>query len=410
MALISINCTFIGIQVSVSVQAAAQHEHPPRWCWWTDVVFLILFAIEISARMLLDGPNFFTGSNRWWNCFDCLCTFTSLLDVAMQWVDLSYVRALKILRVFRLTRMLGAVRCIRALRMMVASIVCSLISLMWAFVLLAFLLYLFAIFIMQGMESYIYSLTADPRADLTTLLTYYGRVDKSMLSLFMSITGGKDWADTLSPLAEITWWYVAFFVLYVTFVLFGVMNVLTAIFVESAGQIAQIDKELVIQEEISQQQSVIDELRRLLKGCDEDQSGTITDQELETLLNKKEITAYLHHLGIDISEAKGLFQLLDLDDVKAVDIDELVSGIMRMKGGATGLDLATVMFENKKVYMRLNAFMHFVEDRFQEVGQQLGAPTAETKKLRTLRTYVQHERSKNRGGESVFYSSHEDID
>jgi len=265
MVLITANCAVIGVQVSVGISAAQQHKLPPSWCRWADVGFMIAFIIEIMVRARLDAKHFFSGPHRFWNVFDCVCTVSSILDVTLAWLDLSFIRSLKLLRVFRITRMLGAFRFIRSLRMMVASIICSLTSLMWAFVLLGFLLYLFSIFIMQGIENYIFIESAQPNSDMSDLLKMYGTLDKSMLTLFMSITGGKDWGDTLEPLEDVTWAYCLFYVCFVTFVVFGVMNVLTAIFVDSASQVAQVDQELVIQEEISRQESVANELRHLLK-------------------------------------------------------------------------------------------------------------------------------------------------
>jgi len=88
-------------------------------------------------------------------------------------------------------------------------------------------------------------------------------------------------------------------------------------------------------------------------------------------------------LGLDVSEARGLFQLLDIDDDQEVSIEELVHGITRLKGGAKGLDLATVMFENKKVHLRLDAFMHFVEDQFFLMDRRLGVNSK-----MTLNSYV----------------------
>jgi len=174
-----------------------------------------------------------------------------------------------------------------------------------------------------------------------------------------------------------------FYVCFVTFVLFGVMNVLTAIFVDSASHVAQVDQELVIQEEINREESAVSALRQLVKDHDADNSGNISKDELERLLMRKETHAYLVLLGLDISEARGLFQLLDIDDDHEVSIEELVHGLMRLKGGAKGLDLATFMFENKKTNLRLEAFMQFVEDQFSHMEQRLGLS-----QRKTLNAYI----------------------
>lgn len=390
MMLVCVNCIVIGIQITVGVHAAKEHKAPPTWCLWADIAFMIAFIFEIGIRVHLDRKIFFVGPHRNWNMFDCLCTVSTTLDVALSWLDVSFMRSLRLMRVFRITRLLGAFRSIRALRMMVASIICSLTSLMWAVVLLSFLLYLFAIFIMQGIEHHIYQQSVQPNKNMENLLGLYGTVDASMLTLFMSITGGKDWGETVKPLQDVTWMYSLFYVSFVTFVLFGVMNVLTAIFVDSARHVAQVDQEVVIQEEISREESVVRQLKMLFKKHDVNRSGNISKDELEYLLSQKETHAYLNLLGLDVSETRGLFQLLDIDDDQEVSIDELVHGIMRLKGSAKGLDLATVMFENKKIHVRMDGFMRFVEDQFCLMEQRLGVNSKGT-----LASYMTEEERKH---------------
>eukprot|EP00971_Amphidinium_carterae_P259720 5153229-Amphidinium_carterae.1 len=86
---------------------------------------------------------------------------------------------------------------------------------------------------------------------------YYGTLGSSLLTLFMSISGGADWSDLVQPLAQFSKAYVLIYVLYVSFVVFGVMNVLTAIFVESASRFAAIDQDLAIQEQLRKDKATI---------------------------------------------------------------------------------------------------------------------------------------------------------
>merc|ERR1712066_793451 len=72
--------------------------------------------------------------------------------------------------------------------------------------------------------------------------------------------------------------------------------------------------------------------------------------------------AHLQILGLGVSEARGIFKLLDLDCRDMVSINELVLGLMRLTGHAKGVDIATLMYENKRIMMRLTAFMHYMED------------------------------------------------
>merc|ERR1719350_296614 len=101
----------------------------------------------------------------------------------------------------------------------------------------------------------------------------------------MAISGGDDWRNLLRPLRTLSdpFWTV-FFVLYVAFVVFGMMNVLTAIFVESGTHISDVDKDLVIQEEISRTNSSTHALTDVFKQADVSGTGQITLPDLNELL------------------------------------------------------------------------------------------------------------------------------
>merc|ERR1712110_382549 len=64
---------------------------------------------------------------------------------------------------------------------------------------------------------------------------FFGDVPKSMYVLHQSVSEGVHWGEVAGPLAEVvSVWYKLFFVVYMSFVLFAVMNVVTATFIESS--------------------------------------------------------------------------------------------------------------------------------------------------------------------------------
>merc|ERR1719356_432400 len=102
-----------------------------------------------------------------------------------------------------------------------------------------------------------------------------------MYTLFCAISGGRDWSEVIKPFDEIWKGYRIIFVLYVIFVFFGVLNILTAIFVESAKHIAQVDRDIVIQDQITRDKSTMNEVRRMFITADKDLDGKLRRDELE---------------------------------------------------------------------------------------------------------------------------------
>merc|ERR1719433_1732829 len=107
-----------------------------------------------------------------------------------------------------------------------------------------------------------------------------------MVSLFMAISGGMDWKDMAVPVTDYSDWYIGIFIVYISFVIFGVLNILTAIFVESSRRIANVDRDLVVQEHMMNEKRTIKTLRRMFHSACED--GMITKEELERQLDNQE--------------------------------------------------------------------------------------------------------------------------
>merc|ERR1719443_2026561 len=93
------------------------------------------------------------------------------------------------------------------------------------------------------------------KADYSDLSTKFGSLSSSMLVLLKSMSGGMDWgevSDTLEDLGDV---YVGLFVFFIVFSIFGVMNVVTAIFVDTALTAAEADRDSVIAEMLNQADS-----------------------------------------------------------------------------------------------------------------------------------------------------------
>jgi len=296
-------------------------------------------------------------------------------------MNFSFLRSLKAFRAVRAARMIKSITFVRELRLMVASILCSMSSLLWAFVLLTFVVYLFSLFLMQTLEV---SLSTLGRTPAEEMMQMYGTLWDSMYTLFSAISGGRDWLDVIKPFDEIWKGYRAIFVLYVIFVFFGVLNILTAIFVESAKHIAEVDRDIVIQDQISRDKSTMNEVRRIFQNADREGTGRLRADELEAVLMDDKTMKHLRVLELDFGEVEGLFQLLDIDDHNEVVIDEFVIQLMRLKGGARGLDLQTVLYENKRIFCRLSAMMRFMEKHVGLMETRLNIHTAEEFSMREI--------------------------
>merc|ERR1740117_1365732 len=150
----------------------------------------------------------------------------------------SFIRILSFLRLMRIIRLVRIVRYVEELRTIVASIVGSMMALCWTLSLLMMVIYIFSVFFTQ--------VVVDALAvENNTKLTYwYGRLPRTILTMFEVIVGGVSWDEVASPLiTDVSPVMGIVLCLYIAFCVFAMMNMATGVFVERATANAQASKD-----------------------------------------------------------------------------------------------------------------------------------------------------------------------
>jgi len=308
-------------------------------------------------RIYRGGFAFFQGG---WNLFDTLTVALQVLEVLtseISWAFVadyhnrlasSHVGVVRMMRVFRLIRVMRFIRILSAfsaLRMMVVSIMDSVRSLVWTIVLILLAMFITSVYFTQMVTDHKVSqmdkTTVEERARMMNLedprlLEFYGTLDRTMLTLYQTISEGIHWDAAMEPLrVHCSAWMPVSFSLYVAFVTFAMLNVITGVFVESAIQTANEDKKKVL----------LDNMRSVFQDADMDNSGSITWDEFKSQLENPQLQSFLGAVDLDLREAENLFHLLDVHGRKEIDFDDFVSGAMKIHGFAKAIDLATFMHE-----------------------------------------------------------------
>lgn len=261
---------------------------------------------------------------------------------------------------FRVLRMIRVLRFFRDLRMMVCSIFQSLGALSWALILLLIIMYLFTIFFMQGAMMYLHDEPGNfpVRSGVST---WYGSLWDTMYTMLLSITGGIDWIEAVQPLEEISFVYRGLWIFYVVFVVIGVLNVLTGIFVERACELSGLDQDLVIQAEIRRNEKFLVEMKRIFDEADADGSGTVNWEEFHSFIKNPRVQAYFATKQLDAFDARSFFDMIR-DGTDEVDIESFIAGCQRVKGMAKGVDVLAVLRETRETRRILKSLVRKFED------------------------------------------------
>jgi len=233
---------------------------------------------------------------------------------------------------------------------------------------LGLVIYIFSIVFVQAAVSYLekHEFMGDPPdRRVNDFVELFGSTQVSMRTLLVSISGGADWITYLYLLEQENNMYSLLFILYILVVLHGVLHVIASIFVDSAINTSKVEKDQLIREEMSAKDSYMSQIKSLLEEADVDDSGTISWKEFQAKLEDAHFQEFLKNIELDVTEARGLFKLLDMDESDEVPIDEFVTGCFRLKGSGKSLDLASIMHENKKMIRVFMQFMSYSQEQFE---------------------------------------------
>jgi len=255
----------------------------------------------------------------------------------------SGVKTIKMLRIARVFRVF---RFFRDLSLLALMILDSVKSLVWALVMLAVIIYVFAILFTQQATDYI---SDNEPAETQEVSKYFGSLQATVYSLVLSMLGGISWHVVSDALMKIDYLSPTFFFFYITFTILAVLNIITGVFVDNALETASTQREFLVQKEMELKERYITEMRELFMEMDADGSGTVSPEEIKEYFEEPRVRSYFQALGLDPADTGRLFHLIDGDASGEISVDEFLDGCLRLKGGARSIDVHALMYECKRL-------------------------------------------------------------
>merc|ERR1712087_954081 len=168
-------------------------------------------------------------------------------------------------------------RFFRELSLLALMIVDSMKSLMWALLMLAIIIYVFAICFTSQATDHIQGhkkMKAEDTYYLSEVQRQYGSLGRTIYTLVQSMLAGVSWGVCSDALLQVGPFSGALFFFYVAFTILAVMNIITGVFVDNAVETARSQRDFLIQKEMELREKYASEMRVLFAEMDQDGSGT----------------------------------------------------------------------------------------------------------------------------------------
>jgi len=221
--------------------------------------------------------------------------------------------------------------------------------------LLTLMVFIFSLIFLQALSDYLKGEGVSAQ-DVAQVRRYFSGLSRTMLSLYMAVTGGDDWAVFYDLVAATGTFYALVFLMFTFFFMFAMFNILTGMLVEKAVQAAAPDRSDLVLETRAKNREDSEELLRMCKMLDQDGNGTISREEFDNMLENSIFSAYMSSLGLEVSDTDLFFSTIagsSVDD--EITLDDFAHACVHMRGNATGVDMKGQLLETSAVLEHLQS-------------------------------------------------------
>ncbi|OLP96515.1 Sodium channel protein 60E [Symbiodinium microadriaticum] len=340
-----------------------------------NYTFVGFFVIELVIRIYSRSWWPFIADN--WNKFDFGLVLLSLMDTFLleQISDSAgSLSSLRVLRVLRVARVLRLLRFFKPLWLLVIGAVDAMRALLWAWVLISILIYIFAILLTR-------TVGFAHRGASEDVDKYFGNLLYSCFTLFQVMTL-EGWPDAARAATDVEPWVWIVFVAFLLITTFSIMNMIVSVIVESTLEAALDQKLQAMRDQEYQTTMAAVKVDEVFRRADGNGDGHITKEELMQALLKPDVRLYLREVGIDITNAEFIFDVIDYDGSGELEYKEFALGLVKARGEAKAQEVLalqcdlwrrerTLRKELQTVCVTVDSRMRSIDDALESLRNDL---------------------------------------
>eukprot|EP00928_Gymnodinium_smaydae_P032969 TRINITY_DN23744_c0_g5_i2.p1 TRINITY_DN23744_c0_g5~~TRINITY_DN23744_c0_g5_i2.p1 ORF type:complete len:566 (+),score=76.50 TRINITY_DN23744_c0_g5_i2:88-1785(+) len=363
--------------ICIDIDYRTRAEETPAWINITLFLCFAVYCVDWCARFYVERCVVFT--NVALNVdltiivigvieYIIAAVFDSTDAAQTSWM----IRLLRMLRLLRLLRVMKLFRALRELRKLLQMMVSCAKTLFWSFALCFILLTIWAAIGVQMLDDIVRLVDEEGGfADCERCGRAFSSVMTANLTLFQIVMVGDAWGEIAIPMIERYPASAIIFVGSVLTLLFGVVNLILAVVVDSFAETKKHDMKMLATELDLLEEAEKHELSSIFDRIDSDGDGVVTFDELHDGAKQvEELRQWLRVLDIDSKDLRCLFDILDQTQSGGVSCEEFKTVVYRMKNT-----------ESKTAVKLIKSLTYAINDRVASIQKEMNLLSSNIKKI-----------------------------
>eukprot|EP00929_Paragymnodinium_shiwhaense_P083954 TRINITY_DN4486_c0_g1_i3.p1 TRINITY_DN4486_c0_g1~~TRINITY_DN4486_c0_g1_i3.p1 ORF type:complete len:702 (-),score=139.23 TRINITY_DN4486_c0_g1_i3:578-2683(-) len=364
--------------------AQAGEGEADRYAKWTMLGCFLFYCFELSLRTFAYGLKIFASRT---NMIDAFVIGLSMIEYTLELtaqsqagLSLIMLRMIRLCRLLRLMRVVKLFSGMKELRRLLQMITTCARTLFWSFLMSFLVMSMWAVLAVELVHPVAKRLAeVDTWPGCERCERAFGSVMAANLTFFQTILAGDSWGFLAVPICEESPTTAIVFVGALLTLAYGVMQMITAVVVDSFADLRRLDVNSIVTEMDAEERQEKDVLAKIFNKVDADRSGYISYWELADGARRvNEFQNWLRVMDVDATDLERLFSIIDEDASGEVDLTEFIDALYRMKNAEsrTATKFVKHMVEN-------------MEKKTNELFDSLGDLSRLSSVLQNLQSHLQ---------------------
>lgn len=244
---------------------------------------------------------------------------------------------LRIVRILRIVRSFKLVRYFKDLYLLLHALYRGTGTIFWVAFLLAVVVFICAVFLCRSVGK-----NDEFQREAPEVADRFGSMGDAMFTLFQVMTL-EGWVEICMASMKVEPAMAAFFVGFIIFTHFTVLNLFVAVLVEHVMQFATTADLELMRKMQDDQRGCCERLRKVFIEADANGDQSMDVKEFKTMLALPEVKVMLKDMGVE-TDISWLFDILDIDKSGSLHVGEFLEGILTTRSSELSKQLMRVQY------------------------------------------------------------------